>query len=72
MSATNWNHDEFSAAYKNKLPYLKQVEGLLKKILMGVIHGLDDPKLVRARVEKFRIKEPDSLARKAQATRMAI
>ena len=66
MSATNWNHDEFSAAYKNKLPYLKQVEGLLKKILMGVIHGLDDPKLVRARVEKFRIKEPDSLARKAK------
>ena len=65
MSATNWNHDEFLAAYKNELPYLKQVKGLLKEILRDVIHGLDDPKLVRARAEKPRIKEPDSLARKA-------
>ena len=66
MSATNWNHDKFSVSYKNKLPYLKQVKGLLKKILMDVILGLDDRNLVRAGPAKFRIKEPDSLARKAQ------
>ena len=65
MSAKNWNHDEFETAYKNELEYLKQVESSLRMCLTRVIDELDDPKLVRVRPEEFRIKESDSLARKA-------
>ena len=65
MSAKNWDYDEFSVAYQNELKYLKGIEDLLKQNLWKVMYGLDNPKLVRARLVESRIKEPSSLARKA-------
>lgn len=66
MAAKKWNHDEFSVAYEDNLEYLKQVDNFLRKYIDHVIRKIDDPKLVRARLVDFRIKEPESLARKAQ------
>ena len=66
MTKRKWNYDEFAVAYKDNLEYLKRVENFLRKCIDHVMHEIDDPKLVRARPGEFRIKEPDSLARKAQ------
>lgn len=62
----DWDQEGFGNAYEAEFDYLRQVEKLLKSLLARVMHDLDDPKLVRARVDEFRIKERGSLARKAQ------
>lgn len=66
MTERKWNYDEFAIAYKDNLEYIKRVESFLRKRIDHVMHKIDDPKLVRAQLPEFRIKEPDSLARKAQ------
>src|SRR6266851_5066499 len=62
----NWMSDDFDEIYQRKRPALERAEKRLRSLLVEVAASIEDQTLVRAEIDEIRIKEPDSLERKAR------
>jgi ppGpp synthetase/RelA/SpoT-type nucleotidyltranferase len=57
---------DFDEIYHRKRPALERAEKQLRSLLVRVAASIEDRTLVRAEIDEIRVKDPDSLKRKAR------